>query len=155
MPTQWCNDNTRQMLPKWKATTSHIFYILQPKQSCHHTLSKSMSTHPDSPATVIRTTSNVNFEQAQHIYAVATRITDAVEKLEELCSIIGDPISSRNKLLKKASFVKKLLFLSFQILSSPLQPQQRTYSQFLDQSMFINAMKPRGNRRLTYQTILH
>jgi hypothetical protein len=78
-----------------------------------------MSTHPDSPATVIRTTSDVNFEQAQHIYAVAAWITDAIRILEELCSIIGDHTSSRNKLLKKASFVKKLFFLSFQILSSP------------------------------------
>jgi hypothetical protein len=78
-----------------------------------------MSTRPDSPATVIRTTSDVNFEQAQHIYAVAARITDAVGILEELCSVIGDRTSSRNKLLEKASFVKKLSFLSFQILSSP------------------------------------
>jgi hypothetical protein len=66
-----------------------------------------MSTHPDSPATVIRTTSDVNFEQAQHIYAVAARITDAVGILEELCYAIGDRTSSRNKLLEKASFVKK------------------------------------------------
>ncbi len=121
----------------------------------HHTSSTSMSTHPDSPATVIRTTSNVNFEQARHVYAVAARITDAIGILEELCSIIGDRTSSHNKLLEKASFIKKLLFLSFQILSSPLQPQQRTYPQFLYQSMFTNAMKPRGNGRLNYQTILH
>ena len=84
----------------------------------HHTLSTSMSTHPDSPATVIRTTSDVNFKQAQHIYAIAARITDAVGILEELCSVIGDRTSSCNKLLEKASFIKKLLFLSFQILSS-------------------------------------
>jgi hypothetical protein len=56
-----------------------------------------MSTRPDSPATVIRTTSNVNFEQAQHIYAIAVWITDAVGILEELCSVIGDRTSSRNK----------------------------------------------------------
>jgi hypothetical protein len=33
-----------------------------------------MSNHPDSPATVIRTTSDVNFKQAQHIHAVADKI---------------------------------------------------------------------------------
>ncbi len=81
-----------------------------------------MSTCPDSPATVIRTTSDVNFEQAQQIYAIAARIMDAIGILEEFCSVIGDRTSSCNKLLKKASFVKKLLFLSFEILSSPLQP---------------------------------
>jgi hypothetical protein len=32
-PRNGVNNNTRQMLPKWKATTSHIFYILWPKQS--------------------------------------------------------------------------------------------------------------------------
>jgi hypothetical protein len=72
-----------------------------------------MSTCPDSPATVIRTTSDVNFEQAQHIYAVATWITDAVGILEELCSVIGYRTSSRNKLLKKASFVKKFVIPLF------------------------------------------
>jgi hypothetical protein len=68
-----------------------------------------MSNHPDSPATVIRTTSDVNFEQAQHIYAVAVQMTDAIRILEGLCSVIGDPASSRNKLLEKASFVKKFV----------------------------------------------
>jgi hypothetical protein len=72
-----------------------------------------MSTHPDSPATVIRTTSGVNFEQAQHIYAVAMQITDAVGILEKLCSAIGDRTSSQNKLLKKASFVKKFVIPLF------------------------------------------
>jgi hypothetical protein len=72
-----------------------------------------MSNHPDSPATVIRTTSDVNFEQAQHIYAVAARMTDAVGILEVLCSVIGDRTSSQNKLLKKASFVKKFVIPLF------------------------------------------
>ncbi len=76
-----------------------IFFILGQSNHRHHTLSTSMSAHPDSPATVIRTTSDVNFEQAQHIYAVAVRITDAVGILEELCSTIGDRNSSWNKLL--------------------------------------------------------
>jgi hypothetical protein len=122
-----------------------IFFIFFGRSNhCHHTLSTSMSiVRPNSPATVIRTTSDVYFEQAQHIYAIAARITDAVGILEELCSVIGDRTSSCNKLLEKASFIKKLLFLSFQILSSPLQPQQRTYPQFLDQSMFTSMMKPR------------
>ncbi len=65
-----------------------------------------MNTHPDSPATVIRTTSDINYEQAQHIYAIAMWITDAVGILEELCSTISDRTSSRKKLLEKASFVK-------------------------------------------------
>jgi hypothetical protein len=102
-PRNGVNDNTQQMLPKWKATSSHIFIFFGRINHRHHTLSTSMITHPDSPATVIRTTSNVNFEQAQHIYAVAVRITDAVGILDELCSVIGDRTSSRNKLLKKAS----------------------------------------------------
>jgi hypothetical protein len=76
------------MLPKWKATTSHIFVFFGQSNHRHHTLSTSMSTHPEFLATVIRTTSDVNFEQAQHIYAVAAWITDAVGILEELCSII-------------------------------------------------------------------
>jgi hypothetical protein len=41
------------------------------------------------------------------------RITDAVGILEELCSIIGDHTSSCNKLLKKASFVKKFVIPLF------------------------------------------
>jgi hypothetical protein len=68
-----------------------------------------MSTQSYSPATVIRTTSDINFEQAQHIYAVAKQITDAIGILEELCTAIGDFTSSRNKLLKKAFFVKKFV----------------------------------------------
>jgi hypothetical protein len=85
-----------------------IFFIFSGQSNHHHhTLSTSMGTHPDSPTTVIRTTSDVNFEQAQHIYAVAAQITDAVGILEELYSVIGDRTSSHNKLLKKASFVKK------------------------------------------------
>jgi hypothetical protein len=72
-----------------------------------------MSTHPESPATVIRTTYDVNFEQAQHIYAVTAWITDAVGILEELCSTISDRTSSRNKLLKNASFVKKFVIPLF------------------------------------------
>jgi hypothetical protein len=102
------------MLPKWKATTSHIFIFFGWSNHRHHTLSTSMSTRPDSPASVItRTTSDVNFEQAQHIYAIATRITHAVGILEELCSVIVDHTSSRNKLLKKASFVKKFVIPLF------------------------------------------
>jgi hypothetical protein len=72
-----------------------------------------MSTHPESPATVIRTLSDVNFEQAQHIYAVATQITDAVGILEELYSTISDHTSSWNKLLEKASFIKKFVIPLF------------------------------------------
>jgi hypothetical protein len=72
-----------------------------------------MSTHPDSPAAVIRTTSDVNFEQSQHIYAIAVQITDAVGILEELCSAIGDHTSSQNKPLEKASFVKKFVIPLF------------------------------------------
>ncbi len=90
-----------------------IFFILDQSNHHHHTLLTSMSTHPDSPATVIRTTSDVNFEQAQHIYAVAAQITEAVGILEELCSAIGDHTSSWNKLLEKASFVKKFVIPLF------------------------------------------
>ncbi len=72
-----------------------------------------MSTWSDSPATVIRTTSDINFEQAQHIYAVAEQITDAIGMLEELCTAISDRTSSRNKLLKKAFFVKKFVLPFF------------------------------------------
>jgi hypothetical protein len=72
-----------------------------------------MSTHPDSPATVIRTTADVNFEQAQHIYAVAVQITDAIGILEELCSAIGDRTPSWNKLLEMASFIKKFVIPLF------------------------------------------
>ena len=90
-----------------------IFFIICQSNHHHHTLSTSMSNHPDSPATVIRTTSDVNFEQAQHIYAVAARMTDAVGILEVLCSVIGDRTSSQNKLLKKASFVKKFVIPLF------------------------------------------
>ncbi len=72
-----------------------------------------MSNHPDSPATVIRTTSDVNFEQAQHIYAIAAWMTDAVGILEELCFVIGDHTSSWNKLLEKASFIKKFVIPLF------------------------------------------
>jgi hypothetical protein len=90
-----------------------IFFILGRSNHRHHTLLTGMSTHPDFPATVIRTTSDVNFEQAQHIYAVAMRITDAIGILEELCSAIGDLTSSWNKLLKKASFVKKFVIPLF------------------------------------------
>ena len=68
-----------------------------------------MNTHPDSPATVISTTSDVNFEQAQHIYDIAAQITDAIGVLKELCSAIGDRTSSRNKLLEKVSFIKKFV----------------------------------------------
>ena len=90
-----------------------MFFII--RRSNHHHLSSStnMNTHPDSPATVIRTTSDINFEQAQHIYAIAVRITDAVGILEELCSTISDRTSSRNKLLKNASFVKKFVIPLF------------------------------------------
>jgi hypothetical protein len=132
-----------------------IFFIICWSNHHHHTLSTNMSNHPDSPATVIRTTSDVNFEQAQHIYAIAAWMTDAVEILKGLCSIIGDRASSRNKLSRRPPLSRSLLYLSFRILSSPSQPQQRTYLQFLDQSMFTNAMKPRGNGRLHYQTIQH
>jgi hypothetical protein len=112
-PCNGLNDNTQQMLPKWKGTTSHIFYSCGRSNHRHHTLLTSMSTHPDSPATVIRTTSDVNFEQAHHIYAVAARITDAIGIFEELCSAIGDHTSSRNKLLEKALFVKKFVIPLF------------------------------------------
>jgi hypothetical protein len=90
-----------------------IFFIIC--WSNHHHLSSStnMNNHPDSPATVIRTTSDINFEQAQHIYAVAVRITDAIGILEELCSTISDRTSSWNKLLKKASFVKMFVIPLF------------------------------------------
>jgi hypothetical protein len=75
-----------------------IFFIFFGRSNHrHHTLSTSMSTRPESPATVIRTTSDVNFEQAQHIYAIAVLITNAVGILEELCSVIGDRTSSHNK----------------------------------------------------------
>jgi hypothetical protein len=90
-----------------------IFVILGRSNHHHHTLLTSMSTHPDSPATVIRTTSDVNFKQAQHIYAVAAWIIDAVGILEELCSTIGDHTSSQNKLLEMASFVKKFVIPLF------------------------------------------
>ena len=86
-----------------------IFFIIRWSNHHHHTLSTSMSNHPDSPATVIRTTSGVNFEQAQHIYAVAMRMTDAIGILEGLRSVIGDRASSWNKLLEKASFIKKFV----------------------------------------------
>jgi hypothetical protein len=75
--------------------------------------STNMSTRSDSPAMVIRTTSDINFEQAQHIYAVAEQITDAIGILEELCTAIGDHTSSRNKLLEKAFFVKKCVLPLF------------------------------------------
>jgi hypothetical protein len=90
-----------------------IFFIIC--WSNHHHLSSpsNMNTHLDSPATVIRTTSDINFEQAQHIYAIAVRITDAVGILEELCSTIGDHTSCWNKLLEKASFVKKFVIPLF------------------------------------------
>ena len=80
-----------------------IFVILGRSNHHHHTLLTSMSTHPDSPATVIRTTSDVNFKQAQHIYAVAAWIIDAVGILEELCSTIGDHTSSHNKTISPYS----------------------------------------------------
>ncbi len=41
-----------------------IILILHRSNHRHHTLSTSMSTHPESPVTVIRTTSDINFEQA-------------------------------------------------------------------------------------------
>jgi hypothetical protein len=72
-----------------------------------------MSTWSDSPATVIRTTSEINFEQAQHIYAIAKHITDAVGILEELYTAIGDCTSSWNKLLEKVFFVKKFVLPLF------------------------------------------
>jgi hypothetical protein len=72
-----------------------------------------MSTRSDSPATVIRTTSDINFEQAQRIYAVGKQITDAIGILEELCTAIGDRTSSRNKRLKKAFDVKKFVLPLF------------------------------------------
>jgi hypothetical protein len=72
-----------------------------------------MSNHPDFPAKVIKTTSDVNFEQAQHIYAVAMWMTDSVGILEEFCSVIGDRTSSWNKLLEKASFIKKFVIPLF------------------------------------------
>jgi hypothetical protein len=90
-----------------------IFFILGRSNHRHHTFSTGMSTHPDSPATVIRTISDVHFEQAQHIYAVAARITDAIRILEELCSAIDDRTSSRNKLFKKTSFIKKFVIPLF------------------------------------------
>jgi hypothetical protein len=71
--------------------------------------STNMSTRSDSPATVIRTTSDLNFEQAQHIYAAAKQITDVIGILEELCTTIGDHTSSWNKLPEKAFFVKKFV----------------------------------------------
>jgi hypothetical protein len=51
--------------------------------------------------------------QAEHIYAVAAQITDAVGILEELLSTIGDHTSSRNKLVEKASFIKKFVIPLF------------------------------------------
>jgi hypothetical protein len=90
-----------------------IILILCRSNHCHHTFLTSMSTHPESPATVIRTTSDVNFKQTQHIYAIAAWITDAIGILEELWSAISERTSSRKKLLEKASFVKKFVIPLF------------------------------------------
>ena len=87
-----------------------------------------MSTYPESTATVIRTTSDVNFEKAQQIYAVAARITDAVQILEDLCYIIGDRTSSRNKLLEKASFVKKYVIPLFSDTISTITAAAKNFS---------------------------
>ncbi len=95
-PRNGVNDNTRQMLPKSKATTKQILIFFGRSNHRHHTLSTSMSTRPDSPATVIRTTSDVNFEQAQHIYAVAVRITDAVGMRSSAPSSVTVPLVVTN-----------------------------------------------------------
>ena len=57
----------------------------------------------------IRTTTDKKFEHAKQIYAIAERWHDAIVVLQELCCAIGDRTSSRNSLLEKSSFVKKIV----------------------------------------------
>jgi len=57
----------------------------------------------------IRITTDKKFEQAKQIYAIAEQWHDAIVALQELCCAIGDRTSSRNSLLEKSSFVKKLV----------------------------------------------
>jgi len=64
----------------------------------------SIQTSVDS---VVQTTTDKNFEQAKHIYAIAERFTDAGQ--EDLCSAICDRDYSRSKLLQDVAFVKKFI----------------------------------------------
>jgi hypothetical protein len=57
----------------------------------------------------IRTTIDKKFEQAKQIYAIAKQWHDAIVVLQELCCAIGDCTSSRDSLLEKSSFVKKIV----------------------------------------------
>ena len=58
---------------------------------------------------VVQTTTEKNFEQAKHIYAIAKRFTDASGALEDLCSAICDRDYSRSKLRQDAAFIKKFI----------------------------------------------
>ena len=63
-----------------------------------------------SPSLSIRTTANLEFEQAQKIYDIAGRFLDVIVVLQELRYVIGDCNYSRNRLFEKSAFVKKSSF---------------------------------------------
>ena len=66
-----------------------------------------MTTLPNPDDTLVKTTTDNKFIQAKHIYAIAERLTDATEVLEDLCSAVCDRTYSRAKLLQDVAFVKK------------------------------------------------
>jgi hypothetical protein len=57
----------------------------------------------------IQTSTDKNFNQAKHIYAIAEQFTDAAGVLEDLCSAVCDRDYSRAKLLQEVAFVKKFI----------------------------------------------